>query len=61
MEATCSTETLVSFQRTTKHYIPEDIILDITGSPSQNDKRMKQMQVNGLFKEISLVTEYNKE
>jgi hypothetical protein len=27
MEATCSSETSVDFQRTTHHYIPEDIIL----------------------------------
>jgi hypothetical protein len=27
MEETCSSETLVDFERTTLHYIPEDIIL----------------------------------
>jgi hypothetical protein len=28
-EATCSSETSVDFQRTTRHYIPQDIILQI--------------------------------
>jgi hypothetical protein len=32
MEATCSSETSVDFQRTTRRYVPEDMILQSIGA-----------------------------